>query len=281
MSKTIQLSVAEVVFRVTPKGNLFPLINFKGTKDLEKMGIDSIAMSSVAEVLEMNIGKGARLRVKFEDIEKNYLPEILQVMKSATRKESVPVDCPSCKMPLHQKEDLTIKCPNFYCCGQSRGMLYRMMKIVKINAPLDVITLFFDKYVIGESTNPIDNIQEMQLLFGQIKHKNTQAREGNWIKQIPSFGKDLWALELELEAYLKSEVLPAVHFWDICNFPLIQENELYELSKIDPDKLLDLGYDVKELRLSAKTEIFLTNNITFIKFLSDFFKSFGEKTWTV
>jgi len=281
LSKTVQLSVNKVMFRITPKGNLFPLINFNKNKELEKMGIDSIAMPNVTGTMQLGIGKGTRLRVKFESEKNNFAPEILDVMKEAVRKPELPTTCPSCHMPLTDAEDGHIKCYNVFCAGQSRGMVYKMIKIIKINMPIDLITVFLDKYVIGESVNPIDNIQDFQLLFSQVKHKNTQARLGNWEKQHNSFGKDLWELELAIEQFLKSPELPTNCFWSICNFPDIAENELHEMCQIDPKKLLNLEIDIKKQNLSPKVERYLANNVVFIKFLHDFFEALGEKTWKI
>ena len=279
MSQTLQLSVHEVQFRITPTGTLFPLINFNSTKELEKMGIDSIAMPVLKDIEPYELGKGSRLKVKFEDEKMGYQPEILGIIKKASRISQRPSKCPSCDVLLVDDGEV-IKCSNVYCAGQSRSMIYKMIKLVDPIIPIPLITTFLNNYSDGSATCVIDNIEEFKLLFSQIKHKKTQAREGHWLRLMPKDGAALWDLELKVDEFLHKKELPRSYFWSICNVPEITEPQVNEMNKLDPKKLLNLEYDIKGLNLSNKVERYIGNNLTFINFLNIFFESFGEKSWT-
>jgi hypothetical protein len=282
---TLQLSINKVLFRITPSGTLFPLINFNTIKELDKMGIDSIAMNGCDDVLTMGLGRGARISVKFDSEKNGYLPEILSVVRRSKEDIKTPLNCPSCGYILHDAvnadtKEVSVVCNNNYCAGQSRGMLYKMFKLAYREVTEEDIGAFLDSYVISESTNPINNIEEFKLMFSQIKHRNTQSREDNWLKQLPECGTRMWKIDNTVESFLKTEKIPTSYFWSICNFPEITEPELFKLNKINPSKLLSMDYDLKKLNLTPRLEKYLANNIIFIKFLSDFFVSFGEKEWT-
>lgn len=279
MSQTLQLSVEKVQFKITPKGNLFPLISFNTTKELDKMGIDSIAMPDINATLHHKIGKGARLKVEFQDESLGYQPEIKEVVKTATRSSELPSICPSCTNPL-TSQGTQIMCLNVFCAGQSRGMIYKMFRLVDNTIKNEEITDFLDNYTDGTIGCNIDTIGEFKLLFSQIPNKDTQSREGNWLKTSPETGARLWEIERKINDFLHSDKIPSSYFWSICNFPLIEEPTVNEMNKINPKKLLNLEYDLKKMNLSKKAERYLTNNLVFVDFLNNFFEAFGEKEWT-
>ena len=121
---------------------------------------------------------------------------------------------------------------------------------------------------------------EFKLAFHSLKHKNTQGRINQWKKLYKKDHMKFWNLEMKVEEYLQQEVLPASHFWAVCNFPGIQSEELAELYSLDPSKLVS-GEDKTFIKLSKRARTYVDNNMDMIIFLENFFNELQVKQWNV
>lgn len=273
---TLDLVVKDVTFGITPTGSLFPMVQLHVTKELNKLELDAVAFQDLTEVLELNLVKGCGVQIIFE--KESRRPKGVTVTVPSIVKLVLPVSCPSCAGPLiesSQKQN-TILCNNQFCSGQSKATIHKMISYAANATPTESDT-FVDCYMISDAMNSIDNISDFKLMWNIVKNKDTNSRRSKWITLMPEYGERMFEIESDIDCFLKNGSYREF-FWDICNFPKISEAQLIELSAIDPEKLLNMKYDLKAKNLSNKVIRYLSNNTDYVSFLYSMFEGFIEKT---
>ena len=265
------LTIKQVRFQTGTTGVVFPVLEFYPTKKLRKIGINGAIFQDFTVLKKLN--NGARVKVDFNEA---LVPNIKAIVRPSNKQVEIPKNCTHCDMKLSTVGE--VRCVNLFCTATSRGFLYRLIKYASLTTPLELITLFLNKYAYMGDVIQIDNPADFRAIF-TTDDKNIQAREDMWKKLHKENGEILFDLELKVYKFLKSESIQTNVFWSICNFPRLQENELYDLCALDPQKYLNGNEKATFVGLSKRLQTLLVNNHDFVVFLNDLFNSFGNKSW--
>jgi hypothetical protein len=284
--ETLILTVKDVKFRTNGVGRMFPLIEFNKNKELKKRGnVDTVIFDNVGTVLANKIGKGSKLKVKFDS---NNVPTIEARLRDWDKEVETPTHCPSCGRVYETIQDAVTlqlfgqgekQCTYRYCPATKRGFMYKMFSLAVPTMTTELVEQFFNRFPVGDTTGSLDSISEFKYVWDSIKSRGTQKRNEQWNKAHPELGQKFYDLELKIDEFLNSKEIRVSWFWHICNFPHIEENTFHELCSLDPRQLVrgEIEKDYKKLSKQAKE--FVDVNFVFIEWLVKFFDSYGEKEW--
>lgn len=268
------LTIKKIHFQTGMKGMVYPVIEFFETQNLKNHKINAAIFTDMNVVA--NINKGVRAKFEFDE---DLLPTMKNIIRGCEKPISMPTHCLSCETKLETGTKHPLVCPNKLCPATARGFIYRLIRLAAPTYAYELIELYLNEYVYKGDKISIDNPTEFKIVFSQIPDKFTQAVENEWKRLHPKNGEMLASLDVKVQNYLTKKEHGANEFWSICNFPKLQEPELYELSSLDPQKHLDGELKTEFMALSPRVKTLLMNNHDFIVFLNDLFISFGEKTW--
>lgn len=284
--ETLVLSVKNVKFRTNGVGRMFPLIQFNQTKELKKRGVDAIIFDNIGTVFANKIGKGAKLQVEFDG---NNIPSIKAKLKDWEKPVELPTKCHACGRPYVDIDGTTTerifehaekKCEYKYCSATKRGFMYKMFSIAVPTTKPELVEQFLNKFPVGDTTGSLDSIAEFKYIWDTIKSRGTQKRNQQWNEHHPELGDQFYNLELKIDEFLNQKEIKTSWFWHICNFPMIEENVFFELSTLNPRQLMDGELKKEYLALSKKARDYIETNFDFVDWLTRFFESYGDKTWT-
>lgn len=274
---TAQVFVKDIIYRVNPKGKLYPILSLRSNKVLLKHNIDAIMFEDIIKPMQAHLlEKKIRLKVKFNEY---LVPQDVSKLSIAGEHISPPSSCPSCNNSLAINPD-GWHCTNIFCPGTSRGCIYKMFDFVAaiecVNNPTFIVNAkrFLDGFMLGDDKISIENLYEVKIALLHNVKKDTQPRLNNWVKQYGEVeGEELWKLERILFDYFKTDIT-TYEFWTICNFPKITQEEFVELQQLNPFEFLEGSVETEKIfsKLSAKTQRYITNNFDFLMMLESLFK---------
>jgi hypothetical protein len=267
------VTVKKVDYRTGQRGDVFMLVHLKTTTKLKKHNINAMIFRDIEN--KRFLMKGTKLRVK---VDEQLIPEIEEVLSQPVGELELPTNCTTCKGDLITVDGV-IKCPNVYCSATSRGFLFKLFKYAYPELDQRLLKVYLDGYVYSQAQTKVDNPYEYFVMFSAISDHNTEGRLAHWNNFYKENGNILWHIDVMVQEYLKQTSFSAESFWDICNFPNLNEKELKALGAISPLEILDGTGKEKLKKLPARCKKVVEENLDFVLFLKGIYYKFGVKVW--
>jgi len=276
-TKKCRSEIIDLRFITNHMGNVNPVLVLKDEND---NGTDSILFNSVREFSNELI-TGTQIEYKMDEI--GVVKDFETLPGSPEFNYRLPDRCDCCNSPL-VAEDGNLLCSNQLCPRLSIAPL-RLLLMLATKKPISLINIFLKEFPFNDEKFNIENSYEFQKVFFKVTAKNTASREQNWLDINSALGTTLWEMECSVYDYLAQPKLMKNAFWRILNFPYKNEQEFYDIVKIDPKKLMELhGEEISRVSDTFRTsqlrmEQLTANGLELIQLWNNIFEALGPKEW--